>query len=213
MPLLAPSVRVTINGSLGQGEVFSTGYWIVGQTPAGQAQADTATAAMLSSTAWINSIAGLNGYLTPDGRYTNVRVYWYTQPGAPAAFITTGTTGPTAGTGGRSLPYQTCAVTSLRTATLTRSGRGRMYIPIPGASLTNNQLTSVDCTAIATYVKQNMGAAVAALLTASPAVVVMSSKSALLQPVTKLIVDSRCDVQRRRAQKETILFSNSVAIP
>lgn len=86
-----------------------------------------------------------------------------------------------------------------------------MYIPANAITLTGGQLTLATCTQIAQSVADSF-AAVAAIGGGQP--VVVSRVAGTFENITGISVDSRMDVQRRRANQETILFvaNRSVAV-
>lgn len=211
MAAFAGTARIVLNGSLGQGERFSTGFWIQAPPPANQAAWQAAVTAFCTAIA--GSVGGLTNLLAADGSYQNVAAYYYTNPDpSPAQYLGVVALAGTAGGGGGSLPLQAAVVASLRTANPSRAGRGRMYIPISGAPLTNHELTSTQCNTIGVSVKGLFTAAATAFgPTAYP--IINSSVSGSPDPVTSVITNSRVDTQRRRAESENVLFTNTQTYP
>lgn len=209
------AVKVNINGTLGQGEVFSFGFWV--DTLKSFTQASFAAANLAMTNAFVaNSILTLRSYVDAAASYAEVRSYYYgSTAGQPAEFIASTAIGSGAGVGTGSNPLQTCVVASLRSAVLTGRGRGRMYIPFTGRALANHEVDSATCTTIANAVKSMLADASANMTagSASEGPIVWSPTSSAANLVNNIIVDSRTDVQRRRAGKQTVLFRTQVAYP
>lgn len=211
----ALAVKVTLNGHLGQGEVFSTGFWVASSRYLSSAAFQTAVNAFTTDING-NSVLTMKSYIDAAAGYDNVKAYYYGDAiDTPAVFIGQSSLGAGTGVGTGSNPLQTALVASLRTATLTSSGRGRMYFPFTGRALVNHEVESATVQTIATAVKSLFASAVTAFGSGTPGgqVCVWSPTKHTLTPVTNVIVDSRTDVQRRRAQKEAVLFTGTATIP
>jgi hypothetical protein len=97
---------------------------------------------------------------------------------------------------------QAAVVHSLRTATPGRRGRGRCYFPANGATLTGSNLSSTVTTALSNSFRTYLDAVNATALGAGTVVAIVATS--LMNPapaVTRVVVDSELDVQRRRANK------------
>lgn len=188
--------RWVLRGHLTGGEIFETGYWTQNAfTTPTDANAGCATAAANA----VTDLAGpLFGKITADCGYDEVRVYSYPSGGPSATIIGSATI--TGGTGGGTspvLPLQTAVCVTLRTALAGRAHRGRMYFPMNVGTLTAHQMSSADTTAIANGVATFLGRYSAAL---GP-VVVSQIGAGAKTPITTVTVDSKPDVQRRRAAR------------
>lgn len=103
------------------------------------------------------------------------------------------------GTGaGQALPQRASVVTGLRTATPTRSGRGRMYWPAPSASelTTTGDLLSAAAATLATGL-----AAVLNTFSATSQPVIYHRLTRTSTPVTTVTVGVVLGTQRRRTNK------------
>lgn len=215
MPLTT-GTKLSVQGSLGQGEVFSFGFFVSQTGLDTQAKAQAAVNAFVSGMQ--SSLLTLVGYLSPQGSYQKVRAYSYLADNiTKAAFVAEAAfTTSNVGSGTGVNPLQTCVVASERTTLVSRSGRGRMYIPFTGAALTNHELTAAQCTNVANAVKSMFAAAVTAYNAQGDTNAAVSIDSSVVGgslPVNRVIVDSRTDVQRRRASRQNVLFTSSATIP
>lgn len=204
------TIRWVINGHLGQNEVFSTSFSTASNPVASQAAFQTLT------TAGAAVIQGLvsagKAFIDAAAGYDSIKAYYYGPiVGAPALFIATAPL--TAGTGTAAAavnPLQACIVATLQTSVPTRRTRGRMYLPITGRPLTNHQITSAECLTLSSAVATMFNGM--NLLTPAQLSVVASEAGGTVQPVLSVKVDSRVDIQRRRAESETVLFSQSSTV-
>lgn len=212
MPLYL--AKYVIEGTAPQGEIFRTGFWcgMDAEFP-NQGAFDTAAGEVVNLLV-DNALPAWTKYIGSDTAYTGVTVYGYVD-GTPAAYGQGhGSIGSGQGTGidtGSPLPLQTCVVQSLRSATPGRSGRGRMYLPCTTVSLSGHQLSQAQCdelsAATATFLGSTMGNG-----DINGAVCVYSRTKHAAYPLTEVIVDSRLDVQRRRADHEAIEFTSTAAV-
>lgn len=208
----APIARYQVNGSLGQGEVFSFGINVgLVSEPANQAAAQALTDQVRTVVA-TNLLPVAVNYISTDATFDGVKGYFYATGLSSADFIATSsfTTGRT-GTGTGSNPLQTSIVVTTQTAANTRRGRGRMYLPLTALPLTAHELTSAQTTALVNAVR----ATFIALQTSTPAQppVVLSPTTGSFAAIIAVRADSRTDVQRRRAGRETVLYTASATTP
>lgn len=199
MPIPSDVIRYALSGTAPGGEIFVTSLWTTGQAVASQGDANLVAETMAST------LVTHKGTFTPlilaDTAYTEVTAYCYPTGGPAAKYIGTA---PVAGVVGNStfgpLPLQVCAVVSLRTGFAGRSYRGRMYLPATGQPLeADHQMSNTDCQSLAQgYVSflhdvdfNNAGKPV-----------VVSTKLGTATPIASVVVDSRLDIQRRRANRE-----------
>jgi hypothetical protein len=115
-----------------------------------------------------------------------------------------------AGTGAPGHPLQVSAVASIGTGSASRRKRGRMYLPghctALGADL---QFTQAECNSLRDAATNYLASALAGLrasLAGGDVIrhVVFSPTGGLSTDSTSVIVDSRPDIQRRRANKQEI---------
>lgn len=114
-----------------------------------------------------------------------------------------GSTAPIGGTGSSRLPPQTSLVCSLRTNTPGGSGRGRIYLPIIGATIgANLRLNATQFAAAAGEFKTYLAAMQSALATQFTPITfnlaVRSVKTNTTPHVVRLQVGDVLDTQRRR---------------
>jgi hypothetical protein len=203
--------RIVIVGHLTTGEIFNTGLWTFGDVPT----SDTAAAAFASSARDVfqaTAQAALEFYLAPTSGFDEVRTYHYPTGGPGAAFLGTASIVAGAGTGAEGdLPLQIAAVATLLTGLPGRRRRGRMYWPVNNRNLTSHQLDNADT--------GNLAGTIGSFLTginSAAALGVVSVVSQIApgssQPVTGINVDSRLDVQRRRANDQPALFESSAPV-
>lgn len=202
--------RVIINGHLEGGEVFNWGFWLDG-TPTSQSLANT-WAQTLADYFETYALTALAGTLDADSGYDGVTIYAYPDPAQGAAFTAEAAIDSGTGTSvAASLPQQVAWVVTTRTGLPGRARRGRMYIPVNALALTNHQLTTTQnaslLDAVATYVQNINNNADLGNVTVVSQVGVGQENN-----VSQLTSDSRLDIQRRRANSESPLFSASEAI-
>lgn len=200
-------VRLTLNGTLGQGEVFSFG-WYVQMPSTVSSQATFQTFINATATACASGLLGLASFIDPAATYSTLKGYaWNADGSGAAADWIASAPAVQVGSGVAALPLQSCAVATLTTAIPTRRTRGRMYLPCTGVALTNHELTSTQVTTLAQTAKSILNAA--KTVDALAIAVVFSPTYGVVTPVLSTSVDSRTDVQRRRADNQAVLFRNS----
>lgn len=201
-----------IIGHLQDGEVFNWGYWVSHTAPLTQAQQNaiaTGVAGLITSTTFATAkslIPALAGYDT-------VRTYSYTT-GSPQAYgAAVAQLAAFVGTGTSYHPLQSALVMSLRTPFPGPSNRGRYYLPANAVTLDNRgQIGSGSLASIVAEQKTFLNGVNA--LTDVDAIGILSKVgTGDFTPVTALIADSRLDVQRRRANKESVEARVEVTIP
>jgi hypothetical protein len=204
MPRPANTLRVALVGQLPNGENFQTGFWLsyTGAIAAGSMQgiADAIAAAFVANSSFIRAMT------TPTTIYQAIRVYRYTAAGpAPADAIAEAEINlPGLVTGNFLHPLQIALVATLRTGSVGRRYRGRMYFPLNAGDLPGHQASQVLIDGLADNVADWFNA-INISDSAQMEVVVMSEVGSMTNEVTQIDVDSRCDVQRRRANQETEL--------
>lgn len=193
--------KVVLQGHLTGAEIFETGFWLKGAAPISDAAASV-LAAQLATFFGTDLKPSVVPLITTTSGYDNLRVYGYPTGGPTAVSVGVAAIASGAGTGtGQSNPNQVSIVATLRTALAGRRNRGRMYLPANAANIISGQLSSAQCTSLAT--------AVAAFFTdinsnaAGPQKVqVVSITGSVSNDVTDVSVDSKLDIQRRRANRQ-----------
>jgi hypothetical protein len=211
VPIPAGVNRIVVVGHSPSGEIFNTGVWTFGDVPTTEALA-TAFAASARDVFLATAQAAMEFYLSPASGFDEIRTYHYPTGGPSASFLGVAPIASGAGTGTEAdLPLQIAAVTSLRTGLPGRTRRGRMYWPVNRRTLANHQLDEPDVA--------NIGGAVAGFLTGINAAAALGICTVVSQVgagshafVTSVVVDSRLDVQRRRATDQTVSFSDTLAV-
>lgn len=208
MPI-ANTARYVMQGTLLTGEVFAWGFWEdrTGATgPGSQSDWDTVVTAV--KTQWATTAAAQAcALIRPGDHYTQITGYYYGTGGsAPATYISTVSLGNAAGTGTKDHPDQTCQVVTLLTGLNNARGRGRCYLPATGANITNGLFADVATvnTAIAAWWS--------AVFSGTGGVVVYSKTDAAVRKVVNLRSDTRPDIQRRRANKQTGITTSIHAV-
>lgn len=193
MPYSIPTIYLVIGGNLPGGEQWQCGFHAYG-TPDGptqqnlQAAADGAIPKVQAF--WASS--GIGG--TTCAGYTLNRITAYRIPAnaTKASQVATAVFTPLAGSGSQKLPNQCAVVASLRTGNPGRKGKGRFYLPVPGLTLGDWQMSAAVTTDIATSCR-NLVQGLASVDAIGP---IYGGTSG--SPVNAVVVDSVVDTQRRR---------------
>lgn len=196
-------VKFVLYGDATDGEIWSTSWYT-------KPQAGISSQANLDN--FINTYANtsypaatlstvLKSRMSVTTRQLGFKGYYY-NGGTSAIYATDKPfSSPIVGSsGGSPLPLQTAVVATLLTGASGRRNRGRMYLPVNAVSLsTAHELTTTDVDALANAVKDWF-----AVLNASGdnPVQVVSVAGSASRPVTQVRVDSKPDIQRRRANKQ-----------
>lgn len=188
-------VKNVISGSLGSAEIFQTSYWVqlVGGPPA---PTDASAAAEAASAPFQAVMTAAKVLLSPDCEITAYDQYGYTALPGPA--IAHGHADlAIVGTGPASHPYQVAAVTTLRTGTPGRSGRGRMYWPASGAGIAGAGLFGGDLNTLT----DKLALLFTAISSGGDHACVVSLTDSVTRPITSVDNDQVPDTQRRRTNK------------
>lgn len=201
--------RNIIRGHLEGGEIFEWGFWIA-EAPSNAAAANTQAAAI--ATAYTSSAATGTppaNFLSSTEGIDEVRVYSYVTGGTTADFVGSAPL-VVAGSSVSTMPNQVAIVVTLETGFSGRRNRGRYYLPCSRlATLTLGQIPSATVTAIALNAKTFLDAVNSA---AGQPVSVLSQVAGSAKPVTAVRVDSKFDIQRRRANREPASFTQLTAL-
>lgn len=215
MPIPTGYSRNTIYGHLSGGEVFNMSLW-VSEAPLDQAAAQTQAQAL--ATALSNNIttpatgaSAPNAVMLSDSGYDGVRVYSYTQAGGKASFIGDASVNKVGTATSNILPNQLALAITLQTSVAGRRAKGRIYMPYLSSPLQvggNIQVATAGGWAkFWAQLIHDWNAAVA-----PGKVGVLSQTYGTFQPITSVKVDTRLDVQRRRANRQTNLGSYTQGI-
>lgn len=204
-------VHAQFNGTLGDGEVFSVGFWLEGDAPTTLPAAQT-YADVLASYFDQHLDSTLCSFLATGQSYDEVLIYSYPDGGTSAlvsavAELTTG-----AGTGiGNTLPLQCAVVVTTQSGFIGRRHRGRIYVPTTNAALTGNQLTTAQITSIVDAWQAFFNNCRISTVVGVPVVVSQVDVGSTVE-VTALRADTRIDIQRRRAQDQVPVDTYSVGV-
>lgn len=132
--------RIVLRGTLPGNEIWSTAFWtgINGNTGTAQQIADN----LPTIGAWAAFQTAVRAMLNAGGSLSALDVYQYRTAATEATDKGTHTFTDLTGTGGGALPNQVACVMTLRSATPTRSGRGRMYFPAIGCGVGSDGLAN-----------------------------------------------------------------------
>jgi len=202
--------RVVISGTSPAGESFAWGFWLnAGQ---GSLVATQATATAISTAFSANAAAQLRGLILATSSYTLVTVYSYETAAPAATYVAEAPISPGTGTGtDPAMPLQVAWAVTIRTAIAGRQYRGRLYLPVSSMLLTAHQVTQSQTSAVMNAVRGFL-AAVNGSATVVGSVCVVSVVGGVATQATAITVDSRLDIQRRRAAEQTPLYSESSAV-
>lgn len=217
MPYPADTAHVVLGGAMPGGEQWESGFWIDNPgvtTPAGlNGLCETVFSSLASDdddqnalTYWITAFANAQTTLA------YCRALYYAAAGTKATFSGEYTPpAPIAGSSTAHLPNQIACCVTLRTNLAGRSHRGRMYLPATGASPgADGQINLPTATTFATkwagfFSDWNTSGD-------NGQIVVVSALLTSATEVTSVSVDTRLDVQRRRAAKEAITGRSTIAV-
>lgn len=200
-------LKVTWGGSLPGGEVWSTSAAFAGpgvpNLPIPQAQANK----IATDIAAIATYTVIRENLSTSATYTRVTVTQTTMAGTMLSKGVRERVSTTAGLGVATRPHQCAMVLSLRSATATRSGRGRMYWPSLAGNFNGATLRVADTyvptfvAAMNVYLAAVRGLIDTELGSQGVYLAVHSKKDLTAYQVTELEAGDVYDVQRRRRDK------------
>lgn len=203
MPYAANTIKMGLSGSMPGGTRFSFGWQWTGTSGALSTRVDAAVGAAII---FINGggLADIAHIWAPSTIIDTVSAYGY-DGGKSAAAVSHGSVHVAGTAGAITMPDQVALVASIRSRTNTRSGRGRMFLPASGVIADQGQVAGANCTDIANAVKGllNSGQQDGSGLPLTPIVASLTHGSN--QAAVQVIVDSRLDVVRHRAQGQSVL--------
>lgn len=201
--------RNVIRGHLIGGEIFEWGFWTAAAPSDDAAANSQATAVAGAYTGSIATGSAAHTFLSSGEGIDQVRVYSYPSGGPTAshvgvaALIQTGTTTATC-------PNQVSVVCTLQTGFSGRRNRGRVYLPCTHTSaLVSGQLSSAQTTALAQFMQKFFQQVNSAI---GQPTVVLSQVAGSANNLVTIRVDSRLDIQRRRANRQAPAFTQSYTI-
>jgi len=202
----ADVTHAVLVGHLDSGEIFNTGFWLQGFAPTTDAEANDYAAQLASTATTAVMPAALGSIMAGDSGWDSIRVYGYPTSGAPAAAIGEHAIVGGGGAAGDGGPLQVCLVATLKTASSTRSGRGRMYLPCDAkAAFAAHRVVSALVTQVTEHLVTWFDLINA--LTGGRQVSVVSATHGTVNPVLSVSADNKPDIQRRHANKQTATFT------
>jgi len=202
--------RTVFSGSLPNGEIWASGFWC-NEAPSSEAatQDQATTFGTELTNAW--SHAGAPAVFNVAGMTVDkTTAYSYLDGSGKASFVGEQAMSLAGASSQAQLPNQCSIVTTLLTGSAGRRARGRMYWPCTAPDMADGEMASGDVTLLATWMATLIGSLNGHL--GDQAVVVLSQVAGTSKPVSAIKVDSRIDIQRRRANKETILFTSTHSV-
>jgi hypothetical protein len=161
---------------------------------------DTAGVDLDATTEWPTFRTALLSHMASDQVITAYDLYRY-EGGIATRHDHSSVTHAGTDTDGH-LPLQVACVLTLRTATLSRRGRGRLYLPTCGASMMSGSLHMFLESAVDTLV-DDFANYLSMANTGGRVVSVVSRTGSSSEPVTSVDADLVPDTQRRRRDKLT----------
>lgn len=207
MGIPAGVVRIVLGGTAPGGEIWETGFWMTNTGVTDEATAN-ALALIIYGTLSSADDSGamritVETFFTALSSWDYVRVYAYPNGGPVATAIGyKAVPQPLTGSGSHYLPNQVAVVLTTRTQLAGRRHRGRMYLPCFSSTLTaagqlDPTILGAVCTAWATAFSDiNHGT--------TGQVVVVSTAGSTSTQISLLTMDTRCDIQRKRADRQVI---------
>jgi len=209
-------IRIVHRGHLDSNQTYSFGlaYYPSVSTPSSAALNTFAAAvAAAFNTGPLGSGAAIRSCLGSPGVWNGISCYFYVagqataQLGSAVDYAT-----PVTALGGSTGPNDAAIVCSLRTTTPGRSGRGRAYLPGNGCTFASHQLSSPTPSAIASNLVSYIQALNLLTYSSGSGVIVVANNRDFPPSVTRVVVDSKVDTQRRRENKigATTVVSSTV---
>lgn len=199
MPIPSDVIRYAMSGPMPNGEEFVTSLWTQGQSVASQNDANLVASTM--ATTLDDHAATFTSIFAAGTQFSKVTAYCYPDGGPTAKYIGEGTpTANFAGSGHANMPLQAAIVVTLLTGLAGRSFRGRLYLPCTMQDLdTNHQMEE----AVAATLASNWASILHDVdFNNAGHPVVVSTKLGTATGISSVRVDTRLDVQRRRANKQ-----------
>jgi hypothetical protein len=202
--------RNVFQGTLAGGEIFQTSFWC-NEAPSDQAATQAQADAIASK--W-NADKGVSGnplgMISSGSSYDSITTYSYLDNTGKATFVGHTVLATSTGVTAQNLPDQCCLVATLLTGNAGRRNRGRMYFPLQVATLTSGQVSSTLTSGFATWLSSFFTHVNSTLGTQH--IVVLSQIGGTSHTVNAVQVDSKIDIQRRRADKVIPITKSLVAV-
>lgn len=212
--------RLVLGGTNAGGDSWSIGFSVVGISDASEDTLATWLSDLATPISTAANSSGTSGFLAVtanDTKLSTLRAYCY-PTGAPPAAVTAEFTyaTPIAGFATGKAPYECAVVATLETGYSGRRSRGRVYVPGDGVSTGTHQINQAACDEVANGIAAVINAVNASTApsgTGNPFVVVSGAGGTGPQHlVTRVRVDSKVDVQRRRQNKVVATATSTVAV-
>jgi len=204
-------VKVNLVGHLPGSEVFNWGFWLAPSVDQTQSQLNTMAtdiAALITST----TFSYAKSMVDSSSGYDKVRLYSYPSGFQTAQKVAEADITGVTGTGTSYHPLQAALVVTTQTGTPGGRNRGRYYLPASAVSLgSDHQIASATLLNV-TLEQQTFLNAVNQVTNVLSACVVSRVGIGSNRYITQIVADSRLDVQRRRANKETVTAKSVRAI-
>lgn len=198
-------VKLTISGKIGTAQTWSIGFWSVAPGPTTLAELQTFAAAARGHwhTFWTGAYQAV---ISDDTSYTTLHASRYPSGTTSADLVAQDLAGAVIGSSSIHHAPQLALVASLRTGVSGRQNRGRVYLPLtglPNADLSDHQVAASVIDAINTDFTafliamdtETIGPDTWQTSVANP----RATHAAV--PVIQVVMDSKIDTQRRRADK------------
>jgi len=208
--------RLVYRGTLRGGEKWQSGFWLQENPPADNAEAQIAAQLEFDSEGGTSASSlwnVLKTYLPNTITLDSVACYSFPTGGTSASFVGVSSGTPLVGSGSTSaLPNQCAMVASLLTGAAGRSHRGRMYLPCGSAEIdaSTGQFNLARITDIATVLATKFTDFNTA--SGSGNVVLVAQLLTQATQVLSVRVDSRVDIQRRRAKSQAVANTYAAAV-
>jgi len=217
MATTEPMVRLQIKGHIQGNQTWSTSLWLrLTQTTDFISQATLDNITGNASTFAQTMCTSLSTVLWGSGTQADsLEGSWYGGHGDKPSLVSFKTWTPIAGVGSALMPAYVSAVTSFRSSSPSRSGRGRSYMPATLATACSSSANQFSSGAVTNVNAAWLGFINSLNAMTTPAevtahrVAIRSSSTNHALDVVRIVTDSLPDVQHRRADK--LLASSVVA--
>lgn len=202
--------RNVVKGTLPGSEIFEISFW-TDEAPADQGA--TQTQADNFAGEWSTAMANTGspkGFLPVGGSFDELTVYSYLDNTGKASHIGQTAIAGGAGTTAQIMPDQCALVATLQTGFAGRRNRGRMYFPYLAVGLSGGQVPSSNVDNFATWLSNLITALNSHL--GGQHVCVLSQVAGTSHSVSAIKVDSKVDIQRRRADKVVPTHTSTVTV-